>query len=323
MMQDGRGRSIRYLRLSLTRACGMRCVYCRPAALRHEAADTTLTPAELHDLVQHLVSTHGLRKVRLTGGEPTARADLLDIVSLLAGVSGLQELALTTNGLLLERLAAPLARAGLHRVNISLDSLDAQRFARITGVNGLSRVVAGIDAAVQSGLCPVKLNAVVVRGENDDELPALVRFAADRDLEIRFIELMPMGPLADQWAQRYVSEAEMRERLDSSALEWNELPRDAGSARRFRVVLSDGQFARIGFITAMSCPFCDRCDRMRIGSNGALYPCLMDCPRGSLLEAFRPVFDARRIDDILATGLCAKASEHPAVGFGVMTHIGG
>lgn len=322
-MQDGQGRSIRYLRLSLTRACGMQCVYCRPAALRHEAADTDLTPAELHDLVRHLVSTHGLRKVRLTGGEPTARADLLDIVSRLAGISGLQELALTTNGLLLERLAAPLAQAGLHRVNVSLDSLDAQRFAKITGVNGLSRVLAGIAAAVQSGLSPVKLNAVVVRGENDDELPDLVRFAADRNLEIRFIELMPMGPLADQWSRRYVSEAEMRERLESEVREWMELPRDAGSARKVRVVLADGQSANVGFITAMSCPFCDRCNRIRIGSDGALYPCLMDRPSGSLLEALRPVLNPRRFDDILGAGLCAKASEHPAVGFGVMTHIGG
>jgi len=323
MMQDGHGRSIRYLRLSLTRACGMRCIYCRPATLRHEPANTTLTPSELHDLVQHLVSTHGLRKVRLTGGEPTARADLLDIVSRLAGISGLQELTLTTNGLLLERLAAPLADAGLRRVNVSLDSLDANRFARMTGVNGLPRVLAGIDAAVQSGLSPVKLNAVVVRGENDDELPGLVRFAADRNLDIRFIELMPMGPLADQWSRRHVSEAEMRERLDPQVREWMELPRDASSARKVRVVLANGQSARVGFITAMSCPFCDQCDRIRIGSDGALYPCLMDRPSASLLEALRPVFDARRFDDILATGLCAKASEHPAVGFGVMTHIGG
>lgn len=323
MMQDGHGRRIRYLRLSLTRACGMRCVYCRPAALRSDAADDTLTPSELQALVQHLVSTHGLRKVRLTGGEPTTRADLLEIVSRLAGISGLQELALTTNGLLLERLATPLARAGLRRVNVSLDSLEARRFARITGVDGLPRVLAGIAAAVRSGLAPVKLNTVVVRGENDDELPGLVRFAAERGLEIRFIELMPMGPLADQWSQRYVSEADMRERLDPSVREWIEMPRDAGSARRFRVVLADGRSARVGFITPMSCPFCDRCDRIRIGSEGALYPCLMDRPSGSLRAALRPVFDSRRLDSILATGLGTKAVEHPAVGFGVMTHIGG
>lgn len=323
MMQDGHGRRIRYLRLSLTRACGMRCVYCRPAALRQEPAHSALSPSELHDLVQHLVSAHGLRKVRLTGGEPTARADLLEIVSRLAGIPGLQELALTTNGLLLERLAAPLARAGLRRVNVSLDTLDARRFARITGINGLSRVLAGIAAAVQGNLSPVKLNAVVVRGENDDELPDLVRFAADRNLEIRFIELMPMGPLAEQWSRLYVSEAEMRDRLDAEVREWIELPRDASSARKVRVVLADGRSANVGFITAMSCPFCDQCDRIRIDADGTLYPCLMDRPGGSLLQALRPALDAQRFDDILGAGLRGKAGEHPSVGFGVMTHIGG
>ncbi len=323
MMHDGHGRGIRYLRLSLTQACGMRCVYCRPAVECRAPTDTALTASELHNLVRHLVSMHGLRKVRLTGGEPTARADIVEIVSRLAGIDGLHELTLTTNGLSLERLAAPLARAGLSRVNVSLDSLDARRFARITGVDGLSRVLAGIAAAVRSGLSPVKLNAVVIRGENDDELPDLVRFAAEQNLEIRFIELMPMGPLAAQWSRRYVSEAEMRDRLDSAVREWIELPRDAGSARTVRVVLADGRSARVGFITAMSCPFCDRCDRIRIGSDGTFYPCLMDRPGGRLLDALRPVFNARRLDDILSAGLSAKAGEHPMVGFGVMTHIGG
>lgn len=323
MIADGLGRTIRYLRLSITQACGMRCVYCRPGVLPTPASESILSADEIVQIVRHLVRRHGLQKVRLTGGEPTARRDLSEIVRRLSREAGVEELSLTTNGLLLERLAQPLADAGLQRINVSLDSLDADRFERMTGVDGLARVLAGLEAAGRAGLRPIKTNTVVVRGQNDHELPALLAFAAEHDVEIRFIELMPMGPLASQWFDRYVPEAEMRERLDPHVAEWVDVPRDAGSAKRYHARLPSGRTARVGFITAMSCPFCDRCDRIRIGADGSYYPCLMDSPHGTLIDAVRPVFDAERFDAILRDGLTTKAAEHPAVGRGVMIQIGG
>lgn len=302
----------------------MRCLYCRPRnAAPFSPARHPLTSSEIESLVRHLVLTHGLSKVRLTGGEPTSRGDLLDVIRRLRSIESLGELAMTTNGLTLASKAPALAAAGLSRVNISLDSLDPAVFGRMTGVNGLPRVLAGIDAAVAVGLHPVKLNTVVVRGMNDHEPPALLDFAARRGLEIRFIELMPMGPLADRWAERYVPEAEVRRRLDELVACWVPLPVGPESARRYDVRLADGRRAAVGFITPMSCDFCAACNRIRIGSDGAFYPCLMDKPAGSLLPALRPRLDPELLDHLLLTGLAGKSPHHPATGAEVMTQIGG
>jgi GTP 3',8-cyclase len=322
-LQDRHNRPIRYLRLSVTPACSMRCIYCRPAVYAGTARDTLLSPEEIQRLVRHLVSRHGLRKVRITGGEPTARGDLLEIISRIAAIDGIDDLAMTTNGLTLERQAQAFADAGLRRVNISLDSLHAGRFARITGVDGLHRVIRGIDAAERAGLSPIKLNTVVVRGENDHELPALLDFAVSRGLEMRFIELMPMGPLADQWASRFVDEAEMRQCLSDRVAVWKPMAASSSAARRHHIALDDGRQATVGFITAMSCNFCDACDRIRIASDGRYYPCLMDAPAANLMPALRPVLEPDRLDGLLAQGLAAKADVHPATGVAVMTSIGG
>lgn len=322
MIQDRDGRVMRYLRLSLTSACQMRCAYCRPA-LDSRRPRLLLTAREIECVVRHLVSRHGVEKVRLTGGDPTARGDLVEIIARLAVITGLRDLAMTTNGLSLATHARDYARAGLRRVNVSLDSLDAGRFARITGIDGLARVVAGIDAARAAGLKPIKINTVVLRGRNEDQLPDLVRFAADRGLAIRFIELMPMGPLAADWETRYVPAHEMRERLDAVAARWSVLSRGSESAERYDVTLSDGRHVEVGFITPMSCNFCAACNRLRLTCDGSVYPCLMDEPRGSILPAVRPRFDAQRFDRILDDALAAKASEHPAQGVTVMTTIGG
>lgn len=324
MIADSLGRTIDYLRLSLTRACAMRCCYCRPEAVGHDRpAAPVLTADEIVFLVRHLVVHHGLKKVRLTGGEPTERPDLLEIVRRLSAIQNLRELAMTTNGLVLARQAAALARAGLHRVNVSLDSLDRGNFARITGVDGLDRVLSGIDAALGAGLKPVKLNAVVVHGENDHELPELVRFAAARQLEIRLIELMPMGPLAAQWPERFIPEKTMRQRLAGTVAAWEPLPDGADSARRFSARLGDGRRVVLGLIAAMSSPFCGRCNRVRLASDGTFYPCLMGPAAGSLLPAIRPSFNPQALDRLLQTYLAEKAAQHPANGAAVMTYLGG
>lgn len=322
-LADSHGRTIGYLRLSLTKSCPMRCVYCRPARLADPMDQTLLSVSEMARMVSHLADRHGLRKIRLTGGEPTARPDLPAIIQALAAVAGVDDLTMTTNGLTLARRAGQYASAGLKRVNVSLDSLDPEGFARITGMNQLRRVIAGIDAAIARGM-GVKLNTVVVRGANDHQLPALVEFACGRGVEIRFIELMPMGPLADQWSRRFVGEGEMRRKLEGIAADWRPLAQGAASARRYEARLDGGRRAVVGFITPMSCDFCDRCNRLRIAADGQWFPCLMDQPAAqSLLPAIRPRFDAAMFDRILRSGLGGKAARHPAAGPKIMTHIGG
>lgn len=323
MLRDADGRSIDYLRLSLTKNCSMRCTYCRPETSKNQPEEGRLTPHEIAQLVGHLCAAHGVSKVRLTGGEPTARRDLVEIISRLAALGSLKDLALTTNGLTLLNQARAYAQAGLQRVNISLDTLDPARFAALTGVDGLLRVRAGMQEAQRVGLTPIRLNTVVVGGQNEMDLPGLLAFAAEQGVEIRFIELMPMGALAGRWAEHYVPERTMRRILEPGIAGWTALPHQHESARRYRVRLVSGRQVTVGFITAMSCNFCDSCNRIRIGSDGTLYPCLMDQPAGELLPALRPVFNGALLDRIMAAGLARKAPAHTTTGFVAMTHIGG
>ena len=322
-LRDTFGRGVGYLRLSLTKACAMRCTYCRPAKLEHPKDEPMLEADEIETLVRHLAQEHNLSKVRLTGGDPTSRADLTDILARITRVPGIEDVALTTNGLTLPKRAAEYADAGLKRINISLDTLDPQRFAELTGVDGLSRVLEGIEAAQTAGLQSIKLNTVVVKNQNEEDLPDLVRFAAARGLEVRFIELMPMGPLASNWAERYVPEVQMHRVLAPHILDWQLLDQGHDAARRYRVTLNDGRRTTIGFITPMSCNFCASCNRIRVASDGTLYPCLMDAPADSLLPALRPRLDGRKLDALIARGLAGKRAEHPHDGVATMTHIGG
>jgi cyclic pyranopterin phosphate synthase len=322
-MRDAQDRPIRYLRFSLTEACQMRCVYCRPSLLSQPCKPGRLTPGEIESVVRHLVAKHGLDKVRLTGGDPTARPDLVNIIERIAGIDGVRDLAMTTNGLSLASHAKDYATAGLGRVNVSLDSLNAERFAGITGSDTLERVLAGIDGAIDAGLTPLKLNTVVLNHANLSDLAALVEYAAMRGVEIRFIELMPMGPLAEDWAGRYVPESQMRNTLAEVVSDWQALSQGSDSAQVYDATLHDGRHARVGFITPMSCNFCSACNRLRITSDGSVYPCLMDRPRGNIAPAVRPRFDADLFDRILSKATQAKAPEHPVTGFAVMTHIGG
>jgi len=322
-LTDRLGRGVGYLRLSLTPACTMRCTYCRPGVIDHLPTDQTMSPTTIERLVRHLAERWGLRKVRLTGGEPTVRRDLIEIVERIAGIEGIDDLAMTTNGLTLPKQAHELARAGLRRVNVSLDSLQPKTFARMTGVKGPGRVIDGIEAAIEAGLSPVRLNAVILAGENEEEIPDLVRFAAERDVEIRFIELMPMGPLVDQWAQRFVSAEAMRRRLEPITRRWIDLEQGHDSARRHRLLLDNGRMVTVGFITPMSCNFCAACNRVRITAAGDVYPCLMDKPRGNIASALAECFDPDGLDAILSESLIHKAAEHPVTGFTQMTILGG
>ncbi|MEM9346072.1 MAG: GTP 3',8-cyclase MoaA [Planctomycetota bacterium] len=322
-LQDPLGRGVGYLRISLTRGCSMRCTYCRPETDLNPSNELRLSPSEIEAIVRHLADQHGLTKVRLTGGDPTVRPDLIEIIERIAMIEGIDDLAMTTNGLTLPMMAHRYKQAGLRRINISLDTLDRERFATITGVDGLDRVVRGIDAAIDSGLYPIKINTVVVRGQNDRQLDRLVRFAADRGLVVRFIELMPMGPLKANWHDRYVPETEMRHRLSLTMGFCERLPQGHDAATRYRVTLASGQAATIGFITPMSCNFCADCNRLRLAADGSIYPCLMDRSAGSLLPALRPEFNGDLANRLLSDALACKQPEHPAFGPSVMKSIGG
>ena len=300
----------------------MRCTYCRPDFHTNPTAGH-LTVDEIEAIVRHLVEQHDISKVRLTGGDPSARADIVEIIDRVANINGITDLAMTTNAITLASHAQAYADAGLSRVNVSLDSLDQEQFARMTGLDVLPRVIEGIDAALAADLRPLKINTVVLRNENENQLPALVRFAADRDVVIRFIELMPMGPLASLWADRYLSASKMRESLEHTISEWTPLSQGSDSASNFRVRINDNREATVGFITPMSCNFCSNCDRIRLAADGLLYPCLMDRPAGSFMPAVRPQFNPELFDAILAHGLLQKATEHPAEGTVIMTNIGG
>ena len=262
------------LRVSVTDRCPFRCGYCMPAAgVPLRSHEDVLRYEEIAALVRLLHGILPLGKVRLTGGEPLVRPEIEKLVALLAPL-GIPEIALTTNGQLLAGKAEALRAAGLRRVNVSLDSLNAQNYRKLTGGGELQRTLAGIDAAQRSGLTPVKLNMVVMRGENEAEIPDLVAFALQHQVEVRFLEVMPIGIAQPRHAYWFVPAAEMLAAIEARYL-LEPLPRETGSTSRvFRVRDSASRSARIGFISACSEPFCQDCNRLRLTSDGRLIGCL-------------------------------------------------
>ena len=268
---DGFGREITYVRLSVTDRCDFRCVYCMSEDMTFLPRQQVLSLEELYRVGRVLVDL-GVKKIRLTGGEPLIRQNILWLVEKLAALDDLQELTMTTNGSRLKTLAQPLKDAGLDRLNISLDSLNATRFHEITRTGHLSDVLAGISAAQQAGFQRIKLNSVIMRHRNDDEILTLVNFARQQQLDLAFIEEMPLGNISEhQRIDTYISNEEVRQRI---AQEYALLPatdNTGGPARYYR--MSDSQ-SRIGFISPHSHNFCDSCNRVRVTVEGRLLLCL-------------------------------------------------
>ena len=268
---DGFGREITYVRLSVTDRCDFRCVYCMSEDMTFLPRQQVLSLEEIYRVGRVLVEL-GVKKIRLTGGEPLIRQNILWLVEKLAALDGLQELTMTTNGSRLKTLALPLKDAGLDRLNISLDSLNATRFHEITRTGHLSDVLAGITAAQQAGFQRIKLNSVIMRHRNDDEILTLVNFARQQQLDLAFIEEMPLGNISEhQRIDTYISNEEVRQRI---AQEYALLPatdNTGGPARYYR--MSDSQ-SRIGFISPHSHNFCDSCNRVRVTVEGRLLLCL-------------------------------------------------
>jgi cyclic pyranopterin phosphate synthase len=273
---DAFGRSLTYLRVSVTDRCNLRCTYCLPEDAEFPFGDRDfLSPEEIGTMVGALVRL-GIRRVRLTGGEPLVRRDILEIVQRIKALPGVEDLSLSTNGTELERLAPSLKAAGLNRVNVSLDSLDAERFREVTRRGDLKQVWRGIEKALDVGLNPVKLNAVLLAQENLDDVHSLAALTLDRPLHVRFIERMPTGVNHDRQKEEFLSADEAIASLEAKFGELQALDPEAlgprtGPARAYRF---EGAKGTLGFITPLSHTFCADCNRLRLTSRGELRLCL-------------------------------------------------
>lgn len=270
-LQDGFGRSIEYLRLSVTDRCDFRCVYCMAEDMTFLPRQQVLSLEEIQRVAALFVA-NGVKKIRLTGGEPLVRQGIVGLCEQIAALPGLRELVMTSNGSQLGRLARPLADAGVKRMNISLDSLNADKFRAITRTGDLAQVLAGIEAASSAGFARVKLNAVVMQGRNADEVVDLVDFAVNRGLDISFIEEMPLGEVGRSRGESFCSSDWVRERIAERYSLIDSAEQSGGPARYVR--LKDFPESRIGFISPHSHNFCSTCNRVRLTAEGRLLLCL-------------------------------------------------
>lgn len=272
------------LRVSVTDRCNLRCAYCMPTEPTWFPRDKILSYEEIVRLVR-ITTGLGVSKIRLTGGEPLVRRDLPDLIGMLARLPGIDDLSLTTNGVLLGAMAGELKDAGLRRVNVSLDTLEAERFAAMTRRDALSRALDGIAAAIEAGLSPLKVNTVVLRGENDDEIESLVRHARDHGWELRFIEFMPLENGGTWDLSRVVSGAEVRSRIERL---WPLEEEVAGDphAPATRLTFRDGKGA-VGFVNSVTEPFCGACSRLRLTADGHFRVCLYDLDEVDLKTPLR------------------------------------
>lgn len=271
ILTDGFGRTVDYVRISVTDRCDFRCVYCMEPDTRFVPHAEILTLEELA-LVARAFTELGVHKIRITGGEPLVRRNVVKLLGDIAALPGLGELVLTTNGSQLAKMAGDLHAVGVKRINISLDSLQADRFARITRTGNLAPVLAGIEAARQLGFGNLKINAVILKGRNEDEVLPLTRFAAERGMDISFIEEMPLGVIGDHdRAETYYSSDQIRADLATAFTLIPTTETTGGPARYFRLIETG---TRAGFISPHSHNFCDTCNRVRLTAEGRLLLCL-------------------------------------------------
>ncbi|MGQ9574775.1 MAG: GTP 3',8-cyclase MoaA [Thermoguttaceae bacterium] len=305
LLIDGFGRVHTDLRISVTDRCNLRCFYCMPAEgvafVPHAAI---LTFEEIQRVVRVAVSL-GVRRVRLTGGEPLVRKGICRLVEMLAAVPGIEDLAMTTNGILLAEYAEALKAAGLQRLNISLDTLDPGRFQQITRRQGLAQVLAGIEAACRAGFRPIKLNAVAMRGWTEPDVARLAQFALQRGLELRFIEFMPLCGDHRGRENLALSAAEVLELLAEGIgpLEPDNQPDPHCPATYYRFTDGGG---RIGLIRSLSHPFCDRCSRLRLTADGKLRNCLFSAEEWDVRSALRGTARDGPLVAILRAAVVAK-----------------
>jgi cyclic pyranopterin phosphate synthase len=308
MAIDRFGRNIHYLRISLTDHCNLRCVYCMPEDMTFRPNAELMQDYEVLLLVR-LFANLGFDKFRLTGGEPTVRAHIVELVREIAHIPGVRSLSMTTNGVLLGRLAEPLAKAGLQRVNISIDTLDPSKFQRLTRWGSLEDVWQGILAAEAAGLSPIKLNAVVVQGYNETDVVDLARLTVDKPWQIRYIEMMPFAGATDLQLNQVVTAADIQARIEAvfGPLEVANSGELDGEARLFRI---PGALGEIGLISSVTVPFCAACTRARLTADGRLRLCLLREGEVDLLTPLRAGASLSDLRQIILGGVWDKPWGH-------------
>ena len=294
-MLDLLGRTVRYLRLSVTGACDYRCAYCMPSGMK--AWEGPSLAAEEFVEIARQAAALGVTKVRLTGGEPLVRSDILDICRGISALDGVEKLCVTTNGARLKAMAGELRSAGVGCVNISLDSLKPDRYREISGTGELSRALEGLDAVLAAGFEKVKINAVLIGGINDDEIPDFVELTRNQPIEVRFIELMPIGPCAAWPRGRFLSAQAVLDRCPGF-----EAVGRSGVAQRYKM---PGYAGMVGLIRPISGCFCAECDRIRVTSDGMLKPCLHGREEISLKG-----LTGAALREAIAQGIIAKPRAH-------------
>ena len=306
---DGYGRVARDLRVSVTDRCGLRCTYCMPAeGLPWLPREEILDDEELLRVVGVFVGL-GVRQVRLTGGEPLLRRSIVDLVAGLAALTPRPQLAMTTNGVGLAALAGPLARAGLDRVNVSLDTISRAPFLALTRRDRFDDVVAGLAAAAEAGLTPVKVNAVAMRGVNDADVAELLDWCLERGYELRFIEQMPLDAQHGWDRERMVTAAEVRERLERRHTLTPLPDADRGSAPAERFLV-DGGPATVGIVASVSAPFCAACDRTRLTADGQVRNCLFSQRETDLRGPLRDGASDAELGELIRGEMWRKAPSH-------------
>lgn len=311
MPLDGLNRTIDYLRISLTDHCNLRCVYCMPLTeVKYAPPASVLSVDDIGRVVEAAASV-GFRKVRLTGGEPTLRPDIVDIVKRIAREPGIEDIAMTTNGILLSRMAMTLKRAGLKRVNIHVDSLHPERLSRIMRWGKLADIWRGIEAAVEAGFSPLKLNCVVTAGYNEEDVVDMARLTLSNDWHVRFIELMPLGggECAQVSADRYVPNGKTRERIEKALGPLASIPsaNPADESQNFR--LSEGRGV-VGFISPVSEPYCGTCNRMRLTSDGRFHLCLLKDDEIDVHAALKRGAARDELGEVLLRAVRTKPTGH-------------
>jgi len=346
--------AVKVLRISVTDRCNFRCVYCMPEdGVRWLPKEHILSFEEIGTIVKAAIEIHGIRRFKITGGEPTVRHGIVDLVRMLAKIDGVEDLSLTTNGMLLEDLALPLRESGLHRVTVSIDSLKPDRFRAITRTGDLATVLRGLDRCEDVGFDSLKINCVTMRGTNDDELADFARLSIDRKLTVRFIEYMPLGDAAllqtradrvaadeigpaggcgaqDRGADSLIPEAEVRQRIESELGPLIPVNRSSeagvGPAQVYRLLHGHPR-GRIGFISAMSAPFCSTCNRLRLTAEGVLRSCLFEGGEVDVRSVVRSIDDPTRRHQAIAAAMseCVrlKPDVHSFHGNQQMSRIGG
>lgn len=305
---DAYGRQMSYLRISLTDRCNFRCVYCMPAiGMKFQPREELLTDEELLRIVE-LCAKVGFTKLRLTGGEPTIRPHLVDLVRTMKSFPGIEEISMTTNALLLSRMADDLKAAGLDRINVSFDTLDPVKFKEMTRGGRLDLVWAGLEAADRVGLNPIKINTVVVKDRNDEEVGDLAALTLERDWQMRFLEIMPMEGVGTVYDEGLVTSAETQARLEArfGPLE----PIDTPPGDPARVWKIKGAVGTVGFISPISAPFCANCNRVRLTADGKLRLCLLRNDEIEFRDLLRAGADDETLEKLIRQGIWRKPWGH-------------